>query len=91
MSEDKTFLDIGKNIHSYDDAIKYFLPKNLAYLTGCENSMFYIKKLKKEKYKIKGTYLVPEYFSIIDNAKQSYDFLSSIIAAFLFQTCAHLA
>jgi hypothetical protein len=42
MSEDKTFLDIGKNIHSYDDAIKYFLPKNLAYLTGCENSMFYI-------------------------------------------------
>lgn len=44
MSEDKTFLDIGKNIHSYDDAIKYFLPKNLAYLTGCENSMFYIKK-----------------------------------------------
>ena len=43
MSEDKTFLDIGKNIHSYDDAIKYFLPKNLAYLTGCENSMFYIK------------------------------------------------
>lgn len=90
MNEDKTFLDIGKNIHSYDEAIKYFLPKNLAYLTGYENSLFYIKKLKKEKYKIKGTYLVPEYFSIIDNAKQSYDFLSSIIAAFLFQTCAHL-
>lgn len=87
---DKMFLDIGKNIHSYDDAIKYFLPKNLAYLTACKNSPFYIKKLKKEKFKRKCSFVVPVIFSIIENAKQSYDFLSSIIAAFLFQTCDHI-
>ncbi len=86
----KEFIKIGKNIHSYNDALKFFLPKNLAYLTSCENSPFYIKKLTKHKNEFNNTILVPKSFSIIDNPKESYDFLSSIISAFLFQTCIRL-
>lgn len=88
---DKEYIRIGKKIHSYEDALRYFLPKNLAYLTSCKNSPFYIKKLRREKRgKRHKILLVPKCFSIIDNAKESYDFLSSLISAFLFQTCNHI-
>lgn len=82
----KEYRLIGKGVHSYEDALSMFLPKNLAYLTGEEKSPFYIKKLEKKSKKKIGIFIIPKYFSMIENSEDSIGVLRSIVAAFMFQT-----
>ncbi|MBM6856619.1 hypothetical protein [Caecibacteroides pullorum] len=86
----KEYRKIGKNIHSYQEALNTFLPKNLAYLTEEEKSPFYINKLKQKNKKNVGIHIVPKHFSIIENSFESIDFLRSIIESFIFQTYEEL-
>lgn len=82
----KEYRLIGKGVHSYEDALSMFLPKNLAYLTGEEKSPFYIKKLEKKSKKKIGIFIIPKHFSMIENSEDSIGVLRSIVAAFMFQT-----
>ena len=86
----KEYKLIGKGVHSYEEALSMFLPKNLAYLTGEEKSPFYIKKLEKKSKKKVGIFIIPKHFSMIENSKESMNVLRSIVAAFMFQTYEEL-
>ena len=86
----KEYKLIGKGVHSYEEALSMFLPKNLAYLTGEEKSPFYIKKLEKKSKKKVGIFIIPKHFSMIENSKESMNVLCSIVAAFMFQTYEEL-
>lgn len=86
----KEYKLIGKGVHSYEEALSMFLPKNLAYLTGEEKSPFYIKKLEKKSKKKVGIFIIPNHFSMIENSKESMNVLRSIVAAFMFQTYEEL-
>ena len=55
----KEYRLIGKNIHSYEEALNIFLPKNLAHLTREEKSPFYIKNLEKKNRKKIGAFPIP--------------------------------
>ena len=86
----KEYRLIGKNIHSYEEALNIFLPKNLAHLTREEKSPFYIKNLEKKNRKKVGAFPIPKHFSIIENSNDSIEVLRSIVAAFIFQTYEEL-
>lgn len=88
---EKKYKSISSNIKSYQDALRYFLPRNLTYLIFIEkNSPFYVDRLKKEEYKELVVIGVPENFSIIDNEKESYSFLKRVVSVLLLQTCKDL-
>lgn len=90
LENNRKYREIAKLIHSYEDALLYFMPRNLSYLTQNEKSPFYVKNLEKEKFKKVRTFDVPSCFSIIKNEKESFLFLKQIISAFVYQTCDDL-
>ena len=53
LENNRKYREIAKLIHSYEDALLYFMPRNLSYLTQNEKSPFYVKNLEKEKFKSK--------------------------------------
>lgn len=85
--QNSALLRIGKNIHSYQDALKTFLPTSLTYLLGCSNSPFYISNLKKYDYKDYVPLIVPENFSIIENERITIDFLKHLVSVLFWQSC----
>ena len=69
----------------YASIIRAWLPPNLAYLTNCTNSDFFIdfeNVVVEEKPNLQ-IHFVPEVFSLIDNPKESYAFLRKIVLALL--------
>lgn len=78
---------LAKNVCNYQDAINLFLPRNLSYMMTNEKCLFYPKKIKKEKAQRQHVLVVPKEFSIITNPSESYLFLQSLIAAFVYQMC----
>ena len=88
---ERKYKNISSNIRSYQDALQYFLPRNLKYLIFSEkNSPFYVNKLKRDEYRDLVVISVPEVFSIIDNEGESYSFLKRVASVLLFQTCKDL-
>ena len=81
---------LGSQITTLHDAYAELLPKNLRYLIGEPKSPFYIKKLSEFKFEPKKTLLVPNNFSIIDNAKESYGFLRDLVSVFYYQSCSEI-
>lgn len=69
----------------YANILRKWLPPNIAYLTSCKDSDFYIDfdNVKIRKSKTNGVHLVPEIFSLIDCPVESYEFIRSVIAALL--------
>ena len=82
---EEKYKELFSKINSYNDALKYLLPKNLSYLISEDKSPFYIFKLKEPEYKDMVRVYVPENFSIIDNEKDSLFFLKSIVSILIFQ------
>lgn len=87
---EKKYRQFSSKIKSYQDALNYFLPRNLKYLISESNSPFHIDKLKKEKYKDLVVISVPNNFSIIENEKESFRFLQRIVSILIFQSCKDL-
>lgn len=65
--------------------INRYLPSNLKYILKCEHSPFLLSKIKKGGYITNGTILIPDDFSILNNAKASYETLCKIIFALLIE------
>lgn len=69
---------------SYQNQIDKWLPSNLTYILGNDKakfaSSFINKKVFKDTYKIK----VPKVFSLIENEKESFDFIRNLTMNILF-------
>lgn len=83
----KKLRDMVKGVKSYKDILRILLPRNLRYMINNSKCLFFIDSFKETKYLQKCQILVPEVFSIIDNAKESFEFLQKIINILLYQTC----
>ena len=77
-------LEFGGEI-SYSNILKKWLPTNLSYLINSKKSDFYFnfRKVKVKKKKREVIFLVPEVFSLIDNPKESYEFVRSVTFSLL--------
>ena len=77
---ERKYKSISSNIKSYQDALQYFLPRNLAYLIFiAKNSPFYVDRLKKEEYKdykydvlTDNEYITFKYFKNIQNDNSAF-------------------
>ncbi|WP_155713954.1 hypothetical protein [Leptospira borgpetersenii] len=69
---------------SYREYLKKFAPPNLRFILFEEKSPFFFDTLERLSPPSDGVIQVPSKFSIIDNEKESYEFLQSLLALFLF-------
>ena len=67
---------------------KAFLSKNLSYLLYTQNSPFNIRDIREARYQTCGQISIPQHFSIIDNADQSFLTLRKIISALFVENCS---
>lgn len=70
---------------TYSNILKKWLPTNLSYLVNNKKSEFYLdfNKIQIRKRKREVIFRVPEVFSLIDNPKESYEFVKNIAVALL--------
>lgn len=81
----KPFRDEARDIHSFNDTLKHFLPVNLRHIINCNHGIFSLDKLSKLSRNTTGTIRIPMNFSIIDNPKESYEVIQRVITIFLSQ------
>jgi hypothetical protein len=74
--------EIGGEI-TFQNIVKRYLPNNTAYLLNCANCKFSWDELSKITPWNKGIFKVPEKFSLIDNADESFQFLQQVLIALL--------
>ena len=87
----KCFRDFAKRyIKNYEDALHFYLPKNLKYLITTESSPFYIKKLSHPAFKVVRVIKIPKVFSIINNPTETYKVLHKIVSNLYYQNCNEL-
>jgi hypothetical protein len=70
---------------TYLSIVENWLPTNLSYLVNSEKSDFYFdfRKIQIKRRKREIIFRVPEVFSLIDNPKESYQFVKSIVFSLL--------
>jgi hypothetical protein len=73
------------NDTSYENIFEQWLPANLKYLLSCENSDFTYEKIIKNIPENNGVFKVPSQFTLIDNPKESYNFIKNILGALITQ------
>lgn len=81
----------GSLITSLDAAYQELLPRNIKYLLEDPTSPFNISKLTEPKYEETKTLVVPKVLSIIDNPKESYEFLRQLVLVFYYQACNEIS
>ncbi len=74
--------ELGGDI-TFENIIKRYLPPNTAYLLTCVNCEFSWDSLSKITPWKKSIFRVPERFSLIDNAEESFHFLQQVLVALL--------
>ncbi|MBN8837081.1 MAG: hypothetical protein J0I09_07475 [Sphingobacteriia bacterium] len=70
---------------SLENVIASWLPINISYLLNCEESDFHISKITKNIPENNGVFKVPKEFSIVENAKESYEFIRTVVGALITQ------
>lgn len=86
--------NIEKIIHST------LLPRNLKYILSAQDCPFFISKIKNPAYITDGNIQIPSWFSIIDNASESYVVICQLLSALFilnlkevqldYSRCTHL-
>jgi hypothetical protein len=68
---------------SYEHIVEKWLPVNLAYLLDCKESCFHSDSVSKNLPNNGGNFKVPENFSIVDNPKDSYEFIRIVLGSLI--------
>lgn len=83
--QQRVYLSTKEKANKKDVLIEKHMPLNLKYLISDSDSVFYLKKIRKENYSSNGYILMPEEFSILDNPQLSYLTLKKLISALLIE------
>lgn len=86
----KSLRDQAKDIFSFSDTIRHFLPVNLRYIINCNHGVFSLDRLSQLFKHVNGKVNIPRNFSIIDNPNESYEVIQNVISIFLSQKCKFL-
>jgi hypothetical protein len=81
----RLYRERAKYVHSYSDALNYFLPHNLFYLISDPHSPFYIECEKPFCRKNFLLIKIPSHFSVISNPKETVRCLKNIVESLVFQ------
>ncbi|TGK87576.1 hypothetical protein EHQ24_01655 [Leptospira noumeaensis] len=67
----------------FNESKRTWMPTNLSYLLNCSKSVFHIEKISKPIPNNNGYFKVPAHFSIIDNPKESYNFIKNLLGSLI--------
>lgn len=84
----ESYFRIAKELNndfSMANVIEKWLPTNLKLIITERSSQFSIENLSIACDNCKGKFLVPQHFSIVEKPKESYELITSIFGALLFQ------
>lgn len=88
--KNKNFREMAKNITTYNQVVNIFMPKNLKYLISYEKSPIFIKNAVSSRFIKVAVVRLPNHFSILDNPKESYSAIKTIVDYLVCQKCREL-